>query len=100
MTGLVNTSGTVVERYTYDPYGVATVRDGSWSTTTDAYVWQYLHQGGRWDADAGIYSFRNREMSPTLGRWLQADPIGFEGNDSSLYRYESNNTINRADFTG
>ena len=28
-TALVNTSGTVVERYTYSPYGVVTVLDAS-----------------------------------------------------------------------
>ena len=47
VTALVNGSGTVVERYVYDPYGVTTVLTGSWgSTSGSAYAWIYGHQGG------------------------------------------------------
>jgi hypothetical protein len=34
VTALVNTSGTVVERYLYDPYGKPTITDASWSAIT------------------------------------------------------------------
>jgi RHS repeat-associated protein len=100
VTGLVNTSGAVVERYTYDPFGTATVRDGSWTVTTTAYVWQYLHQGGRLNAESGLYSFRYREYSPTLGRWVTMDPIGYESDEVSLYLYIRNNSINYIDSYG
>ncbi len=39
-------------------------------------------------------------MSPTLGRWLEEDPIGFEGGDINLYRYESNGPTNTTDPWG
>lgn len=91
VTGLVNTSGTVVERFLYDPYGRFDVKDGSWGARTDSsYGWQYLHQGGRWDAGAGLYHFRNRDFSPTQMRWMSNDPINFGGGDINLYRYERN----------
>lgn len=90
VTGLVTTSGTVVERYTYDPYGVATVRDGSWTAGSTAYVWQYLHQGGRLSGQSGLYSFRYREYSPTLGRWMTMDPISFVSGSANLYIYVNN----------
>src|SRR5262249_19755973 len=64
------------------------------------YAWKYLHQGGRWDTDAGAYSFRYREYSPTLGRWLQMDPIGFAGTKLTLYAYESNSPPNGRDPSG
>jgi RHS repeat-associated protein len=101
VVALLNTSGTVVERYAYDSYGGFVVLDGSWGArTSSSYLWVYQYQGGRWDSDAGTYIFRNRVYSPTLGRWLQLDPIGFWGGDTNLLRAELNNPINRLDPLG
>ncbi len=48
VTGLVDTSGNVVERYVYSPYGVASVLAPDWSTRGSSdYGWMYLFQGGR-----------------------------------------------------
>ncbi len=101
ITALVNTSGTVEERYLYDPYGTATVLTGSWgSRGSSSYAWVFLHQGGQFDAASGLYDFRNREYSPALGRWIQEDPIGFKGGDWNLYRYLENNTRTTTDPSG
>jgi RHS repeat-associated protein len=102
VTALVNTSGTVVERFTYDAFGAVTVYDASWSVRTggSSYGWLYLHQGGRWEGATGLYQFRNREYSPTLGRWLQLDPIGFEAQDLNLERAVGNNPISFLDPEG
>jgi YD repeat-containing protein len=37
VTGIVDTSGAVVERYTYTPYGVRTVLTANWQPTTGNY---------------------------------------------------------------
>lgn len=37
---------------------------------------------------------------PTVGRWLSLDPIGFEGNDTNLYRYVGNEPVTHIDPTG
>jgi RHS repeat-associated protein len=101
VTALVNTSGTVVERYDYDPYGKVTFLNASWSTLSgSAYAWVYLFQGGRYDATTGLYNFRNRDYSPTLSRWMQNDPLGYAAGDSNLYRTESNNSLNLVDPFG
>ena len=71
-----NTWG-VVQRYVYTPYGVATVLDANWNPTTDQFAWQYLHQGGRQDPVTGLYDFRNRDYSPTLGNWIEQDSLGY-----------------------
>ena len=34
VTALVNTSGNVVERYVYDPYGRFDVKDANWNSRT------------------------------------------------------------------
>jgi hypothetical protein len=39
-------------------------------------------------------------FSPNLGRWLEEDPIGFEGGDSNLYRYVANTPTNATDPSG
>jgi len=51
VTALMDNSGEVVERYVYDPFGLATVLDASWNILAgSAFAWVYLHQGGRFDA--------------------------------------------------
>jgi RHS repeat-associated protein len=60
----------------------------------------YLHQGGRYDSETGLYDFRNRFYDPEKGRWLNLDPIGFDAGDSNLYRYEGDGPTNATDPSG
>ncbi|MFL5329357.1 MAG: RHS repeat domain-containing protein [Gemmataceae bacterium] len=102
VTALVNTSGDVVERYIYDPYGRFDVlnADRTPKTGGTAFTWNYLHQGGRWDAAVGLYHFRHRDYSPTLMRWIEQDPISFAGGTSNLYQYEGNGPGSNVDPSG
>jgi RHS repeat-associated protein len=100
-TALVNSSGNVVERYAYDPYGVVTYLSATWATlSSSAYNWLYLHQGGRLDTITGDYYFRNRVFSPTLMRWLNPDPLGLAAGDPNLYRAEGNAPASKTDYSG
>jgi RHS repeat-associated protein len=60
----------------------------------------YLHQGGHYDSETGLYDFRNRFYDPDKGRWLNLDPIGFDAGDSNLYRYVYDTPVNAVDPTG
>jgi RHS repeat-associated protein len=101
VTSISDATGTVVERYAYDPYGAVTYLDANWGALgTSAYGWVYLHQGGRYDSTGGLYHFRNRELSPTLGRWLQNDPTRYEAGDMNLFRYVRDNPGNLTDPLG
>jgi len=101
VTALTDETGAVVERYIYDPYGQATVLAANWTLLgSSAHDWVYLHQGGRYDSTSELYHFRNRDLSPKLGRWTSTDPISFRGNDANLYRYTNNTPINFLDSTG
>jgi RHS repeat-associated protein len=109
VTAVVNGSGAVVERYAYDPYGRFTDRSGQmagvlapdWSWRgSSSYGWVYLHQGGRYDGAAGLYDFRHREDSPTLGRWVSQDPLGFAAGGTNLYSYLNDGPVNRFDPDG
>jgi RHS repeat-associated protein len=101
VTALLDTSGNVLERYTYDAFGQFTVLTANWSGRgASSYGWVYLEQGGRYQSNSGLYSFRNREYSPALGRWMQQDPIGYTAGDNNVYDYERNGPVSRADPLG
>ena len=61
------------------------------------------HQGGRYDADSGLYHFNaggnGRDYSPMLGRWGQKD--GHSGgpyvDGMNAYEYVGSNPQNRRD---
>ena len=72
------TSWKLAERFVYDAYGkFATYLVGSGGTLTvgsDYLAWNYNPKGGRWDYVTGMYSYRGRDYSVTLMRWVQAEP--------------------------
>src|SRR5262245_40218113 len=39
-------------------------------------------------------------FDPTVGRWLQSDPKGFDAGDPNLYRYVKNSPTNYTDPSG
>jgi RHS repeat-associated protein len=101
VTAIADASTGVLERYVFDPYGVVTVLYANWTVRGGSpYGWNYLHQGGRLDVDSNLYHFRHRDYSPTLGRWTQTDPIGFDAEDLNLYRYVGNGPLNGVDSWG
>src|SRR5262249_42208869 len=72
----------------YDPYGQVTILAPNWSTRGNStYAWLYFHQGGRFDSASSLYQYRDRDYSPSLGRWIQQDPIELAAGDNNLYRY-------------
>jgi RHS repeat-associated protein len=100
VTALVDTSGNVQERYAYDPYGKASVLDPSWNARTSSlFSWLYLYQGGRYDSTSGLYNFRNRDLSPTLGRWLEQDPVRYAAG-GNLYEVEGSEPTILTDAMG
>ena len=88
VTALVDaSSGTAVERYLYDAYGTVTFLTGSWgSRSASNYDNAILYCGYYWNWETGLYLARRRFLHPTVGRWMQRDPIGYAGS-VSLYEY-------------
>src|SRR6266496_3256184 len=60
----------------------------------------HLFTGQQWYSELGLYDLRNRFYSPDIGRFLQPDPIGFNGDATNLYRYCGNNPLKRSDPEG
>jgi len=102
VTALVNGSGTVVERYAYDLYGAVTIYDASYTVrTSSSYGWNVLWQGMVYDSVSGSYKSRERtDISPTLGRPFQPDPIRFAAGDVNFYRWENNGPVSQLDPFG
>ncbi|MDW8244650.1 MAG: RHS repeat-associated core domain-containing protein [Thermogemmata sp.] len=101
VTAIVDNAGNVVERYAYDPFGSVTILDADWNLlAASVFAWLYLHQGGRFDPVSGLYHFRFRDYSPTLGRWTSLDPIRYAAGDVNLYQALGNNCTSRIDPTG
>jgi RHS repeat-associated protein len=101
VTALADTSGNIVERYDYMPYGTVTVLNPDFSVRgTSNYNVPYQWQGMRYDSMRGLYfTSSGRVVSPTLMRPLQTDSLGLAP-DANDYRWERNEPTTLLDPSG
>jgi RHS repeat-associated protein len=99
---ILDGNGNGLEKYTYDAFGNATVTnwDGTNPRGYSNYGNRFMFQGREWLSELGIYDFRNRMYDPSIGRFLQMDPLGFDGGDTNLFRYCGDDPVNGSDPTG
>jgi RHS repeat-associated protein len=89
---LTDPTGTVQTSYSFDPFGNTAV---SGAATTNSYAYT-----GRELDPSGIYFYRARYYSPSLGRFITEDPLGFAGGDANLYKYAGNDPLDSYDPYG
>lgn len=92
ITAITDADKNVVQRYTYDSYGVP--------TSPISFRNSYLFAGREWDSETGLYFNRARYYDPYIGRFISRDPIAFAGGDVNLFAYVQNNPINLVDPSG
>ena len=84
-----DSTGTSTAIYTYGPFGESSLTTGI----------RYGYTGQRSIAALGLLYYKARFYSPSLGRFLQPDPIGYADN-LNLYAYVGNNPVNFGDPSG
>jgi RHS repeat-associated protein len=101
VTALVNTTGSVVERYADEPFGQVLYLSASFvSQSSSNYAEAYLFQGQRTEISTGLGYFRARDYSPALERFAEVDPTTFGSGDVNFYRSFGNNPTDRTDPSG
>jgi RHS repeat-associated protein len=93
VTELTDSAGVTAKSYAYDAWG-------NQIETTGTVENPYTYTGREVDAETGLSYYRARYYDPRSGRFLQQDPIGFQGGSLNLYAYILNNPTNLIDPLG
>ncbi|MGE0721911.1 MAG: RHS repeat-associated core domain-containing protein [Novosphingobium sp.] len=89
---VTDAAGAVVSSITRDPWGNAILLAGTAAIR--------LGYPGQWhDGTSGLYQNWHRDYDPTLGRYMETDPIGLAGG-TNLYAYVGGNPVNVVDPRG
>ncbi|HTV84823.1 MAG TPA: RHS repeat-associated core domain-containing protein, partial [Dyella sp.] len=91
---LTDPTGAIREQYSYDPYGNVTSSD-----TTTGFTNPYQYTGREADSP-GLYYYRARYYSPTMGGFISEDSAGFLGGQLTYYGYASGDPLDFYDPIG
>jgi RHS repeat-associated protein len=92
ITSLSNGTGALANTYSFDSYG-------NLNSSTGSLTNPFQYSGREFDPETGLYFYRARYYDKSAGRFINEDPIAFQGG-LNFYRYAVNNPINFRDPSG
>jgi RHS repeat-associated protein len=92
VVALSNSNGDSCQSYEYSAYGQVAASDPNHPNP-------YMFTGRRFDIETGLYYYRARYYNPHIGRFMQADPVGY-GAGMNWYLYCKNNPLAFVDPSG
>jgi RHS repeat-associated protein len=90
ITAISDSSGNLLTANSYDEYGIPGASNAG----------RFQYTGQTWLPEVGLYYYKARMYSPTLGRFMQPDPIGYAGDGPNLFAYTLNDPVNFTDPLG
>jgi len=92
---LTDSASNVVTRFSYDVWGRP--------NATDTNLTDFYYASGYYESTAGLYLLGPRTYDPSIGRFLQKDPLAgslIDAISQNEYVYAGNDPINKVDPTG
>ena len=105
---MLDISGIVVVKYTYDAWGNHKVMDANGNVITDtAHIGNlnpFRYRGYFYDRETGLYYLKTRYYDPQTGRFINMDSVEYADpetiNGLNLYAYCGNNPVMNVDPNG
>jgi RHS repeat-associated protein len=100
VTAITDANGQLVERVTYDIYGMPTFWDAAGNEIPKSSIGNnILFHGREYDYELNLYYFRARYYDPIMGRFLSIDPMGY-ADSMNMYQGFNMNPLNFVDPMG
>ena len=102
ITDVLDKNGALAAHYEYDPYGNAIAKSGNYAALNP-----FRFSTKYYDDETELYYYGYRYYGPSMGRWLNRDPLDealeaslSEASDDNAYYFAENDPITEVDALG